>query len=58
MLSQTLNEMLRNGIKLYDDRTPFLRLKKGGDLYRFLIKNFIIKSKKIGGNNDAVTNNK
>jgi hypothetical protein len=36
MLSQTLNEILRNGIKLYDDRTPFLRLKKGGIYTDFL----------------------
>jgi hypothetical protein len=57
MLSQTLNEMLRNGIKLYDDRAPFLRLKRG-EFIPISYQEFYNKVKKIGGNNDAVTNNK
>jgi hypothetical protein len=32
MLSQTLNEMLRNDIKLYDDRTAF-KVKNREEIY-------------------------
>lgn len=57
MLSQTLNEMLRNGINLYDDRTAF-KVKKKGKFIPISYQEFYNKVKKIGGNNDAVANNK
>ncbi|MCJ7790507.1 MAG: hypothetical protein MUP69_10120 [Candidatus Atribacteria bacterium] len=57
MLSQTLNEMLRNGINLYDDKTAF-KVKKERKFISIYYQEFYNKVEKIGGNNDAVANNK